>query len=208
MPVAKVWTGSAWAEVFAASDGSIPASIGDAKGDLIGFSAADTPVRIAAAASNGSVLTSDTTQTGGVGWSARAYGTMYPSAAANHTSSGNWQKVPVDAFVGEGFTLDNANDRITPNEAGIYAFQAVVGFTTTAAGQVIRSRVYITGSPSGAMGRMDPANTGDYPVVSSTAFASMTTSDYLELWAWQNIAASRAYLIDTAFNSLRVWRVR
>lgn len=58
-------------EAAAAQAASIPKSIGDAKGDLVGFSAADTPVRIAAASGDGYGLISDTSQTGGVAWELR-----------------------------------------------------------------------------------------------------------------------------------------
>ena len=44
----------------------IPASIGDAKGDLIGFSAADTAVRITAASANGMTPISDSGETSGI----------------------------------------------------------------------------------------------------------------------------------------------
>lgn len=64
------------AYVETASGLLIPKSIGDAKGDLIGFSAADTPVKIAAAAGDGYALTSDTSQTGGVAWLADQYRTI------------------------------------------------------------------------------------------------------------------------------------
>jgi hypothetical protein len=48
-------------------DGYIPKSIVDAKGDLIGASAADTPVRLAKGP-QGYYLFSDSTQTAGLGW--------------------------------------------------------------------------------------------------------------------------------------------
>lgn len=47
---------------------AIEKSIGDAKGDLVGFSAADTPVRIPKASADGKVLQSAAAQTGGVQW--------------------------------------------------------------------------------------------------------------------------------------------
>lgn len=46
----------------------IPKSIGDAKGDLIGFSADNTPVRIPAVAGDGYVATSDNSVSSGVAW--------------------------------------------------------------------------------------------------------------------------------------------
>lgn len=51
------------------ADGAVPATIIDAKGDLIAGSAADTAVRVAVG-TNGQVLTADSTATGGVKWSA------------------------------------------------------------------------------------------------------------------------------------------
>jgi hypothetical protein len=48
--------------------GYIPESIGDAKGDLIGFSAADTPVKIAGTTTERLTLTTDTSEASGVRW--------------------------------------------------------------------------------------------------------------------------------------------
>lgn len=59
-------------EVDAATE-TLPASIIDAKGDLIVGTAADTAARLAVG-SNGQVLTADSSQTGGVKWSTPATG--------------------------------------------------------------------------------------------------------------------------------------
>jgi hypothetical protein len=89
----------------AIADNFVPKSLGDDKGDLIGFSAADTPVKIAKASSDGSVLTSDTTQTGGVKWQ---YGTQfhfYQSAGSSgFAASTAWQDI---AWTAEAY--DSAN---------------------------------------------------------------------------------------------------
>jgi len=48
---------------------AIPKAIGTAKGDLVGFSASATPVRVPAPTADGQVLTADSAETPGVKWS-------------------------------------------------------------------------------------------------------------------------------------------
>lgn len=47
----------------------IDQTLGDAKGDLVGFSAADTPVRVPAPTADGQLLAADSSQTSGLRWS-------------------------------------------------------------------------------------------------------------------------------------------
>jgi hypothetical protein len=62
---ALLWNGSAWAPGTVSGGGGVDPTIVNAKGDLFGASANDTPARVPAG-TNGQVLTADSTQTPGV----------------------------------------------------------------------------------------------------------------------------------------------
>ena len=70
------WDGTLWtpAALTAADTGAIPASLIDAKGDLLVGTANDTAARLGVG-SNGQVLTADSTQTAGVKWAAAGVST-------------------------------------------------------------------------------------------------------------------------------------
>jgi hypothetical protein len=73
------WNGGSWVSAQGGA-GGIPGTIGDAKGDLVTFSAADTPVRKAAGA-NGTFLQAQSGQSDGLLWTALADGDI-PAAIA------------------------------------------------------------------------------------------------------------------------------
>lgn len=80
------WDGSLWtpAALTAADTGAIPASLIDAKGDVIVGTAADTAARLAVGA-DGQVLTADSGEAGGVKWAAAAV----PPHKTTHATGGS-----------------------------------------------------------------------------------------------------------------------
>ena len=78
--------GSSWDSIGESGAAeTLPASIGDAKGDLIGFTAADTPARVAVGA-NGHVLKADSAEAAGFRWAAETGGGTV-NAQAHHWAS-------------------------------------------------------------------------------------------------------------------------
>ena len=91
--------------VWSADASGIPATIFDAKGDLIVASAADTAARLASSASNGDVLTVDTSTATGLKWASPAGGgkvlqVVYASTATTAiSSSATWADTNLTATI-------------------------------------------------------------------------------------------------------------
>jgi hypothetical protein len=100
-------SGVAWAAV---SGSGIPATIVDAKGDLIVATAADTVARLPVGATNGHVLTVSSGQASGLVWSAA------PGANGNPA---NWHNVQDYGAVGNGSTDDYAAIIAARDAAGV-----------------------------------------------------------------------------------------
>lgn len=153
----------------------VPKSIGDAKGDLVGFSADNTPVKIAAAASNGSVLTSDTSQTGGVKW-------HKPSYTAIPAFFGTWALYGDPSFqdgayakTGEGVVILNGLVKRT-GTSGEYIFGLPAGYRPT-------SRQVFMCLSSAGMVRVDVEADGELLIVpdsgSAISFLSLSGIQFL-----------------------------
>jgi hypothetical protein len=108
------------------ANAAIAKAIVDAKGDLIGATAADTPARLAVG-TNGQVLTADSTEATGLKWATAAGSsgpafTAYRATSTQTVTSGAYTKVQFNA---ESFDTDSCYDpttnyRFTPNKAGYY----------------------------------------------------------------------------------------
>ena len=214
-----VWNGTMWvpqdvatqAELDAVEAAAIPKSIGDAKGDLVGFSADNTPVKIdGSGASDGDVLVFDSGETAGVGWSGPSWARLDPSSIANHTNNGGWQKVGLNSSSSAGsvLTVDTSNNRITANRdcevlvSGNLSINAAI-----TAGYTVAVAPYKNGGPYvGTLVDNNPAvnRSANSPMVLAATPISLSSGDYLELWCFQNISSSLAYLSDGRYTFFSV----
>ena len=183
---------------WVADASGIPATILDAKGDLIAATAADTASRLAVGA-NGTVLTADSAEATGLKWATPASSTptfvgcsVVSTNASQTISNATWTAVTWNS---ERFDTDGFHDNATNNsrmtvpsgKAGKYSVSAIIAWDNNATG----SR-YVLVRKNGA----------DYAVTLITPSASepsgtlsfiinLAVSDYIEVFVYQNSGANR-----------------
>lgn len=173
---------------WTADASGIPATIFDAKGDLIAASAADTAARLAVG-TNGQVLTADSTASTGIKWATPA-GATGPAFRATRTGSnqtltaGSYTKLQYNS---ETFDTDSCYDpttnyRFTPTKAGYYQISATARITTD------RPNIFFAFSRDGGstifmQNNQAPTSTANSGVNGSTLFYFNGTTDYIEVYA-------------------------
>jgi hypothetical protein len=122
-------------ELSSTVSAGIPATLLDAKGDLIVASAADTAARLAVGGTNGHVLTVDSTETLGVKWAAAAGGiTAVGASAADVLSVSGSDLVADDPNADRIVFWDDSESKLRYLEAG--SGLTISGTTMTASGGV------------------------------------------------------------------------
>ena len=166
---------------------AIQNAIVDAKGDLIGATAADTPARLAVG-TNGQVLTADSTAATGLAWAAGASAFPTFSAYANTNqsiSTATWTKITLGTE--EWDTNSNfASNRFTPTVAGYYTIGGRVDLSGLLSGGTAYLAIYKNGSNYKTLGAFTLTGTGSLSVGfagGSTVYFNGST-DYLELYIY------------------------
>ena len=186
---------------------AIQNAIVDAKGDLIGATAADTPARLAVG-TNGQVLTADSTAATGLAWTTIAAGATLVGCQLTKSANQSLSNATETAitFNGETWDTDAFHDNATNNtritipsgKAGKYDFSAKIAI------EGMNGNVYVLIKKNGSV--------WEYPVVlnasGSTSFNTnftlsflmeLSVADYVELFLYQGSGSSKNCLTGTTF---------
>jgi hypothetical protein len=205
------------------ANAAIPKSIIDAKGDLIGGTAADTSARLAVG-TDGKNLVADSAETTGLKWkdAPGSYcAAMYVanSGSPTNTSSGSPQKVGSGGGTatytsefderpsGATAQCDTANKQLDVQRDGIYQVSATITFSALASGATAGVLVYVNGAVR-LRHQMYIGGAGSQ-YVSVSGLLSLAAGDYIELYATQNDSASEAYVVTSpAYNRISMALIR
>lgn len=183
----EVYDGANW--VSSDDPNAIQNTIVDAKGDLIGASAADTPARLAVGA-NGTILVADSAESTGLKWARTGNFTgcrVYASSAQTISNATDTKL----AFANETYDTDGFHSNVANNTritipaglGGYYRITANSGFLTNASGRRIMG---LTLNGSGVASQIETtANASAEPTASITDIYSLAAADYLEVNVYQ-----------------------
>ena len=178
--------------VWSADATGIPATIFDAKGDLIVASAADTAARLPVGGTNGHVLTVNSSATNGIEWAAAGGATFVGCSiykTANQSiSNDTFTIVTFDAenFDTDGFhTTSSDTSRITipSGKGGKYLITAQAHWGTN--GTRERVQRFVKNGSDLYQGTWAPANSNNQTGYSISTIANLTAGDYIELSVYQ-----------------------
>ena len=178
---------------------AIQNAIVDAKGDLIGATAADTPARLAVG-TNGQVLTADSTAATGLVWATPTAGSSFSGAyvtnSTNTTVANN--TLTTLAFNTETYDTNTFHDNSTNNsrmtvpsgKAGYYLVTAYGQWDVNAVG---RRELYLHKNGSSVAGQEVTASASAYPTNSLATPILLAVGDYLEVKLYQGSGGNVIY---------------
>jgi hypothetical protein len=133
----------------------------------------------------------------------------YRSAALTHTSSGSYQKVPLDAvdFDTSG-AWSSVNGRIDILESGQYSVDGSINIATISDTAAVQCAIYINGVVQ-AFGTFSASGVTTVQVSQCSSIFDLNKGDYVELFGFQNDSASEAYNVGaTTQNYLTVHKIQ
>jgi hypothetical protein len=191
---------------------AIQNAIVDAKGDLIGATAADTPARLAVG-TNGQVLTADSTAATGLAWATPSGSTftgvsLYNSAAQNIANNTDTIVLfDTEVFDTNTFHSTSSNTgRITipSGQDGYYEFNCSVQFQNLSGGNR-RVQLYKNGAAMTGNIGYQIENGGGYTSIKFTAVFSAVATDYFTMIAFADPGSScNLEQAGTSFQAIKV----
>jgi hypothetical protein len=175
------------------ANAAIAKAIVDAKGDLIGATAADTPARLAVG-TNGQVLTADSTAATGLAWATPAAtsfsgASVYKTGSNQSINNGTWTILTFDAelFDTDSYHSTSTNTgRFTIGTTGYYQIGAQLAWSGNASG-VRHHRLVKNGSTDivyRVLGITPQA--GSELSYDINYLAYLTSGDYVEFQVYQD----------------------
>jgi hypothetical protein len=175
---------------------AIQNAIVDAKGDLIGATAADTPARLAVG-TDGQVLTADSTAATGLKWASAGAGLVgcLLTKSANQSMSNSTETAIT--FDGETWDTDSFHDNSTNNtritiptgKGGKYAISGNVGISSGTGGSylLLKKNGSVLSYPVVVNGNGGGFSTG----FTFYTLLSLTAGDYIEMFLFQAYGSSK-----------------
>jgi hypothetical protein len=176
----------------------IPATILDAKGDIIAATAADTASRLAIG-TDGQVLTADSTAATGMKWATAAAGVTFAGASVRNTAGGTITVPSVTmtalTFTNEDYDTDgyhststNTNRMTIPaGKAGYYSINGSVRWDTNIAGS---AELYIRKNGT-EINRGILSSLVNYPTIAIAGILYLGVGDYIDLSVYQATGSNR-----------------
>jgi hypothetical protein len=182
---------------------AIPKTIVDAKGDLIGATAADTPARLAVG-TNGQVLTADSTAATGLKWATTAapafVGCIAFASGVSTTFVANTAKIinlPSESVDTDSFhdnSTNNSRITIPSGKAGKYNFVFIFRYNGTTAGysqiMIYKNGSLITTEGLGANGLTKTFPASNTYQFGATVILDLAVNDYIEFAIQQDGAST------------------
>lgn len=186
---------------WAADQSGIPATILDAKGDLIAATAADTASRLAVG-TNGQVLTADSTAATGLAWTTISTGPTYVgcsvyATAAQNISTATWtaQTYGGELWDTNGFHSTATNtSRITipSGKAGKYLFTGSVAWGSNTSTDRFGVRLYANGANDWNIDYRKGSSSNGELWQSWSVIRDCAVNDYFEVYVWQSSGSTIA----------------
>jgi hypothetical protein len=181
---------------------AIQNAIVDAKGDLIGATAADTPARLAVG-TNGQVLTADSTAATGLAWATpggAAFSGTHLTKSVDQTINNNaltaitWDTETFDTNTYHSTVTNTSRITIPSGKAGYYRVTTRITFAGVTTFRSRQVRLYKNGSGFELFNQVSSgtATDGDDNSYELNTVVNLAVADYLEIYAYQLSGSSLA----------------